>query len=179
MKRFLLAFIVFLAFLFESIFVELVPAERFGIDRVFVPRFTLVLIMLIVFFYSRNKAIVYAMLFGLLFDIIYTDIIGVYMFSFPLIVYVISLSKKVLHTNLLVVFFVVTVGISLLEMLTFGILYLVHVTTLDWNQFMFNRLFPTLVLNGVFIICIYYPMKKFLVRLDKLANKENDKLVNH
>lgn len=177
MKRFLLAFIIFFAFLFESIFVELVPAERFGIDRFFVPRFTIVLIMLIAFFYNRNKAILYAIIFGLLFDIIYTDIIGVYMFSFPLIVYIISLFKKVLHTNLLVVFFVVVVGIGLLEVLIYGILYLVNVTNIDWNQFMYTRLFPTLVLNGVFLIVIYYPMKKFLSKLEKLENKENDKLV--
>ncbi len=133
--------------------------------------------MLISFFYDRNKALLYAIIFGLLFDIIYTDIIGVYMFSFPLIVYVISLSMKVLHRNLIVVFFVVLVGISLLEGFIFGILYLVNVAHLDWNQFLYDRLFPTLVLNGVFLIVIYYPMKKFLLSVEKWENKENDKLV--
>ncbi|HHW37584.1 MAG TPA: rod shape-determining protein MreD [Bacillales bacterium] len=177
MKRFLLAFIVFLAFLSESIFIELFPAERFGIDRIFVPRFMIVMIMLTSFFYDRSKALLYALIFGLLFDIIYTDIIGVYMFSFPLIVYVISLSMKVLHRNLLVILFVVLVGISLLEGFVFGILYLANVAHLDWNQFLYDRLFPTLVLNGVFLIVIYYPMKKFLLRVEKWANKENDKLV--
>lgn len=133
--------------------------------------------MLVSFFYDRSKALLYAIIFGLLFDIVYTDIIGVYMFSFPLIVYVISLSMKVLHRNLLVVFFVVLVGISLLEGFVFGILYLVNAANLDWNQFLYDRLFPTLVLNGVFLIVIYYPMKKFLLRVEKWANKENDKLV--
>lgn len=177
MKRFLLAFIIFFAFLFESIFVELVPVERFGIDRIFVPRFMIVLIMLISFFYNRNKAVLYAVIFGLLFDIIYTDIIGVYMFSFPIIVYVISYSMKVLHTNLLVVFFVVLIGITLLEGVVYGIYYLVNVAQLDWTRFIFDRLFPTLVLNGVFLIIVYYPMKKFLLGLEKIANKEKDKLV--
>lgn len=176
MKRFLLAFLVFLAFLSESIFIELFPAERFGIDRIFVPRFMIVLIMLTSFFYDRNRALLYAIIFGLLFDIVYTDIIGVYMFSFPLIVYIISLSMKVLHRNLLVIFFVVLVGISLLEGFVFGILYLANVAQLDWNQFLYDRLFPTLVLNGVFLIVIYYPMKKFLLKVEKWANKE-DKLV--
>lgn len=176
-KRFLLVVIVFLAFLFESIFVELIPPERFDIDRVFVPRFMIVLIMLISLFYNRNKAVLYALIFGLLYDVIYTDIIGVYMFSFPLIVYIISLSMKVLHANLLVVFFLVVLGISLLEGLIFGILYIVNIAQMDWNQFLYDRLFPTLVLNGVFLIIVYYPMKNYLLKLEKLATKENDKLV--
>lgn len=177
MKRFLLVVLVFLAFLLESTFVELIPPERFEIDRVFVPRFMIVLIMLISLFYNRNKAILYALIFGLLYDVVYTDIIGVYMFSFPLVVYVISLSMKVLHANLLVVFFIVAFGLSLLEGLIFGILYIANIAQMDWNQFVYDRLFPTLVLNGVFLIMIYYPMKNYLLRLEKLTNKENDKLI--
>lgn len=99
------------------------------------------------------------------------------MFSFPIIVYVISYSMKVLHTNLLVVFFVVLIGITLLEGVVYGIYYLVNVAQLDWTRFIFDRLFPTLVLNGVFLIIVYYPMKKFLLGLEKIANKEKDKLV--
>ncbi|NSL51616.1 rod shape-determining protein MreD [Calidifontibacillus erzurumensis] len=174
MKRFLLACIIFLGFLLESIFVEFLPSERFGIDRIFVPHFMIVLIMLISFFYNRNKAIIYALFFGLLFDIIYTNIIGVYLFTFPLIVYLISLFMKVLHTNLLVVFFVVLFGIVLLEMSVFGILYLVNVAHMDWQRFVLDRLYPTLVLNGFFLILVYYPMKKFLLK--KLISKETDKL---
>lgn len=177
MKRFLLPVLLFLAFISESTFVELFPTERFEIDRTFVPRFMMVLIMLTSFFYDRNKAIINAIIFGLLFDIIYTDIIGIYMFSLPIVVYILSYSMKVLHTNLLVVFFVVIIGIALLEIIIYGLYFLVNVVELDWYSFMNNRLFPTLVLNGVFLIIIYYPMRNFLLGLQGMSNKENDKLV--
>ncbi|WP_102345409.1 rod shape-determining protein MreD [Bacillus sp. Marseille-P3661] len=173
MRRFLLPFIIFIAFISESSFVELTPLGKLEMDRIFVPRFTIILIMLVTFFYDRNKAIVYSIIAGLLYDVIYTDIIGVYMFSFPLVIYIISYTMKVLHVNIFVVFLITVIGIGLLETIVYGLYYLVNVAPLDWNGFLYNRLLPTAVLNAVFIILVYYPMKQFLTKLEKLSMKDS------
>lgn len=177
MRKFLLPFFLFIAFIFESIFVELIPTETFGIDRIFVPRFIIILIMLIAFFYDRNKAVLFGIIFGMLFDIVYTDMLGIYMFSFPFVAYLISHSMKVLHSNIFVILIVSLMGLGMLETLVYGLYQLVDVVNLDWYEFLYNRLLPTLVLNGVFLIVVYYPMRRFLDKLEKLSNKESDKLL--
>ncbi|WP_017755955.1 rod shape-determining protein MreD [Calidifontibacillus oryziterrae] len=176
-RKFLLPFLLFLAFISESIFVEFVPIEAFNIERIFVPRFVMIMLMLLSFFYERNLTVLYGVIFGLMFDIVYTDIIGVYMFSFAIVVYVISYSMKVLHRNILVILLVSLVGLCFFESLVYGLYKLINIANLEWTAFVNNRLFPTLVLNGFFLIIIYYPMRKLLIKLEQLASKESSKLL--
>ena len=165
MKRFLLPLLLFLLFVSESIFVDLLPSDSIGAERIFVPRFMMVALIMITTYYHWQHALYYGIGFGLLFDVIYTDIIGIYMFSFALIVYLISIIMKVLHENLFVMFFVSIIGIALLELLVYGIYLLIGEIQMAWSTFLMNRLFPTVVLNGGFLILIFYPFKRLLVYL--------------
>lgn len=122
---------------------------------------------------GRAHAIYYGICFGLLFDIMYIDIIGIYLFLFPLISYIMAYIVKVLHLNLFVLFFIALLGVAVLEILAFGIYKLIGVNEILWNIFLEDRLFPSLVLNGVFVILIFFPMRKLLIKLADQHQLEN------
>ena len=105
MKKAFLPIIISLCFLFESIFVELLPAELFKSSRILVPHFLMVTIIFVTIYISPKHGIMYGFIFGILFDIVYTEIIGIYLFMFPLVAYITSWIMRILQTNIILVCF--------------------------------------------------------------------------
>lgn len=160
MKRLLLPFVFLTFFILESIFVELLPAELFRSTRILVPHFLIVAILFLTVYASRNLGIIYAFVFGLLFDIVYTEIIGIYLFMFPLVAYIISKIMKVFHSNIIIVTIVSMVGVALLELGVYELNFLIKLTDMDFSTFINLRLFPTIILNIAFAIIFAYPLKR-------------------
>ena len=96
--------LVFVLFL-KVLFVELLPAELFKSSRILVPHFLMVSIIFVTIYISPKHGIMYGFIFGILFDIVYTEIIGIYLFMFPLIAYITSWIMKILQTNIILVCF--------------------------------------------------------------------------
>lgn len=167
MKRIVLPLILSVCFIVESLFAEFFPNGIFGIHKIFVPHFLLVMLILMGIYYVRNRTILYAFIFGLLFDAFYTGILGVYLFVFPLIVYITSSLMKVLQANLFVSAIVTLVDIAIAEFIVYGLNILILKTTMPAIDFVNLRLIPTLILNIVFYFIIFYPVRKYLLRVKK------------
>lgn len=168
MNRFYLPVLLVLLFISESIFADLVPSQLFSIDRIFVPHFMFVVIMFIAIYVNQKYGMMYGAIFGLLFDIVYTEIIGVYLFSFTLIAYIVAKATKVVHTNIFVSSILCLFAVVVLEFFAYGVNILIGNSQSNLHIFLFNRLFPTLILNSAFVIVISYPLKK---QLQKIAPK--------
>lgn len=162
MNRLYLPIISILLFISESLFVDLFPAELFSIERIFVPHFLFIAIIFITIYVKESYGMMYGAVFGLLFDIVYTEIIGVYMFSFTIIVYIVAKAMKALHANVFISSILSIIATILLELFIFGVNILIGNTNLSFQIFLDNRLFPTIVLNFVFVILVSYPLKKHL-----------------
>lgn len=108
---------------------------------------------------------VYGVIFGLLYDVVYTEILGVYMFAFPLIAYIAAKVMKWFHTHLVVACFLSMVFISVLEFYVYGIQLLIGKTTMSFEQFYADRLLPTLLVNALFLLVFSYPLKQRLVKM--------------
>lgn len=165
MKRFLLPLIMTFFFVAEGSFVDVVPANLFGTDSMASPRFVMILIVFITVYLNRFQGIVYGIIFGLLYDVVYTEILGVYMFSMPLIAYGVSKLSKILHTNILIVSIYGFLAIVLLEFFLYYVNLLIGYATISIDIFIYLRLFPTLILNSVFILIVSYPFKRLLMKL--------------
>lgn len=167
MKRIVLPFILSLCLIGESIFVEFFPTEEFGGGRIIVPHFLLTVLLLMGIYYLRNQAILYAFIFGLIFDVFYTGIIGAYLFLFPLAIYITSKMMKILQSNIFIASLVVTINIAIVEFLVYELNVLIKHTTMPMTDFINVRLWPTLVANLAFIIIVSYPLKSWLQRRKK------------
>lgn len=165
MKRFVLPLILFFVFLLESSFVDLVPADIFHKENVYVPRFLFLLIAFITVYFNKPVGLLYGAIFGLLYDIVYTEVLGVYLFLFTLVVYLISWASRILQTNIFVISFLSLIGIFVLEFCVYGVNLVIGSTTISIERFLQIRILPTLLLNSIFILVFAFPFKKLLGKL--------------
>jgi rod shape-determining protein MreD len=167
MKKILLPLIALAFFYGSSVFVTYLPMGVFNSDRVLVPHFLIVFILLMSVYYHNKTAVLYGFIFGFLYDSFFTEVLGVYLFLFPFVTFLTSRIMKVLHSNLVVTGMVILVNLSILEFLVYQINLLIGKT--DWAIATFAdlRLWPTLVLNAAFLIIVSYPLKALLLQLQK------------
>ena len=147
-------------FIFESVFLELLPTDPFGKNWIFVPCFLLITILFFSVYGNRNVGVIYGFVFGLLFDIVYTEILGIYFFTFPFIIYIFNKLMKIFHSNIVVVSVMNLLAVSALEMIVYQMIKVINLTTIDFASFLHLRLLPSLGLNLIFIIIVAYPYKR-------------------
>ncbi|MFK2824526.1 rod shape-determining protein MreD [Bacillus sp. B190/17] len=170
MKRFYLPLLMVALFYSDSLFAAAFPETAFEGKYMIVPHFFLVGLLFMSIFFDRNTAIKYGFLFGFLFDIFYTGILGAYMFFLPLIVYIVSKLVKVLQNHLFILSFIVLFGVFLLELIMFQLNVLVERTEMDLTQFTSIRLWPTLLLNLIFYLLLAIPLKSAFEKLRRIYN---------
>jgi rod shape-determining protein MreD len=162
MKKILLPFLIYLAFISESSLIQALFPEQNGMDWQFIPRFSMVMILFISIYINSTYGIIYGLAFGLLTDLLYTDVIGVYLFSMAAAAYITSVFSRYLFGNLFVVLLLSIIGVTVLEFFVYGLNSLIGISNQTVDLFLYNRLLPTLILNGFFAILIYYPYVKQL-----------------
>jgi rod shape-determining protein MreD len=160
MKKFLLPLLFLFLFILESLFVQYVPEDLFGQNKIIVPHFLFAALLFLTIFVGRKQGIIYAAIFGLLFDIVYIEIIGIYLFLFPFIAYLASKILNILQNNFIVAILITIVGIALLEVGVYEMDHLIHVTDINFMSYLHLRFYPTLILNAVFVIIAGYPLKR-------------------
>lgn len=77
----------------------------------------MVMILFVAIYLNTTYGLLYGLAFGLLTDLLYTDIIGVYLFSMAATAYITSVFSRYLFGNLIVTLLLSIVGVSILEFL--------------------------------------------------------------
>lgn len=133
--------------------------------KVMTPRLIVLVIILMSFYIPRSRMLVYSIIFGLIYDSYYVGILGVYVILFPLILYLTEKLKKVLNPNPIVIGMMVIVNLSLIETYLYLFYQVLGYITINWTTFLADRLGPTLLLNLVLFIVVFYPLKKMIERI--------------
>lgn len=162
MHKFLLAFFTYLIFITEGTIIQVFQPNHLQGKIEIVPHFVLVVICFIAIFISPKLAIIYGLGFGLFFDFVYTDLIGIYAFSYAFIAYLVPTLSRFFHGNLLTVLLINLVAVAALEFFIYGLYLLIGIANMAFDPFLYNRLIPTLILNGCFIILIFFPLRNGL-----------------
>lgn len=162
MKQLKLFLILFLLFLIEgTIMPRLIPYQT-GDHFEIVPAFVMVAVLLTAFFTNIRWGMRYAILFGLLNDIVNTSVIGVYAFSMGLAVYITYLLSRWVNLNMMMTLALSIFGVLLCQTEVYLIYMMIGVTAQPADTFLIWHLPPTLVLNAAFTVIIYYPFRRFL-----------------
>src|SRR5699024_3760312 len=102
MKRIFIPIILLIMLAIEGVAMELLPPSIKFASIYLTPHWLLLFLILVVTFAYPNESfipIVYAAVFGLMTDIVYTGVLGVYMFMLALAVYIGQLLNRYLQTN--------------------------------------------------------------------------------
>lgn len=171
-RKWKIGILVTVLFGIESIFPNFFPEYLFADTYIFVPRFLFLFLILLAIFYDWKKAVFLAIGLGLLMDIVFIEILGIYTFWYPAIIYLVSKVMKVLHSHLAIVAMVALLAITVLEYGIYGMFYIIRIHDFPLVYFLEHRLIPTLILNFIVYLIMSYPMKKKLTHWKKAKEEE-------
>ncbi len=171
MKRYLLPTIIFLLFVIEGTVTQ-VFLNFSSPEVIIVPRFSFILVMMSSIFLGRSVGTVYGIGLGLLYDIVHTHILGVYIFSMALVAYIFSFSFRIFQRNLLLLLFTLIVSVICLEYLIYRINTIIGITGLSHERFLGERIYPSVIINSCFAIIVIFPIRKLLIYIQNLKQKE-------
>ncbi|WP_234402379.1 rod shape-determining protein MreD [Oceanobacillus damuensis] len=167
MKRLLFPLILFLLTILEGLALELLPPDLVMGNLLIVPHWVFAFLVYMAVFYDKDStyhSVVYALLFGLLIDAVYTGILGVYMFSYALVIYIVHGMKKILHGNFYVLVLLGIVGIFLADLFIYFIYSSIGLVDMVFEDYIVHRMIPTILSNLVFILLLYPMTAKHLAR---------------
>ncbi|SEC72394.1 rod shape-determining protein MreD [Paenibacillus sp. GP183] len=177
MTRHLLWVVLLVIFILEgTLFSWIIPANWQKLHLVFVaPHFTLVFVLFIGLFLHRHTALFYGLVFGLLHDFIYYGhMLGAYSFAMGLTGYLAGLAQRkqpnVIFYNLLIV----GIGQLIFELLSYGINRLFKTTNIDLEFAFFHYMLPSVLLNLLFALMIYVPIRKLMDKIEPLPESLHD-----
>ncbi|KGP73887.1 rod shape-determining protein MreD [Pontibacillus yanchengensis] len=158
MKRLLLPLTLLLFLVLEGTAMDFLPKEWLLANYYIIPHWVLVVLTYIAIFYdfdSTYYCVLYGIIFGLLIDLIYTDMLGVYMFTYGLVIYITHGFKKMLHSNVFVTLLLTIVAIVLADAIIYVLYSFIQATEMVWETYTLMSLLPTLAANVLFAVLLY------------------------
>ncbi|GCF95803.1 rod shape-determining protein MreD [Enterococcus florum] len=157
-------FLLFFSFLFDTHATRLMT--HWTDDRYIANLHLLILLLLVLSEVLEKGFLMKTMIvLGIVYDLYYIGIIGIYAVIFPVLVALIYFFKTVINKNLLTLFFSMIILVTLFELGSLTIQLIFQLVMVD-NQFFVTRfLGPTLLLNMIAFVIFILPLQK--VFLDK------------
>lgn len=158
MKRLYLPLILLIFLVLESTAIDFLPNDWVMSSLHIIPHWVLIILVYIAIFYDYDRTyfcVLYGIMFGFLVDLLYTDMLGIYMFAYGMITYIAHGLKKLLHANLYVTIILSVVSVALADVVLFVLYTLVGVTNIGWDPYWQVRLIPTVIANLVFALLLY------------------------
>jgi rod shape-determining protein MreD len=172
MRHVFLPLILLILVALEGVALDILPSSLLDSNLMITPHWVLMFLVLIAIFFDRRNSyysIIYAFIFGLLIDIAYTGILGVYMLTYAVVIYVVLELRNMLHSNIYSVLLFGIISITMADLLINVVYYVVGIMSSTWMDYVMYRLIPSILANAVFIL-ILYPL--FAKRLDKWKNNQ-------
>lgn len=166
MKRLYLPLILFFFVVLEGVALDLLPVQLLSAKTIIVPHWIFVILVFTSLFYDKENtyySIVYGVIFGLLIDIVYTGVLGVYMFSYGFVIYIIHELRRLLHANFYAVTIIGIVGLSITDLFIHTVFKMIGFADVTWEEYLLLRLLPTVLANLIFLIILYPIFKKRLL----------------
>lgn len=162
MIRSIIPLIAVLLFFLEPVFSLFSPISFGDGIYILVPRFVITYLVFLAVYYSQKQAIIYGIVFGLLYDMFYIDIIGLYAFLYPMICYIASVIIRHVYKHIVMVMVLTLLLIALLEVMSYSFASVIAITSMEPKQFITGRLIPTMISNSFFVIIFGWFFKKLI-----------------
>jgi rod shape-determining protein MreD len=171
LKRLTLPSLFMLFFVLESTILQvLLPHNE---EITIVPRLLLVFLMFVAVYISRQTAIYSGLIFGFLYDFIYTDLIGAYAFSLAVVIYFISKAAKYIHVQFLSMLILCASSILTLETMIYLFYKVVGIISINMTDFYQVLVIPTLAFNIFLTGLFYYPVRKLTEKVKDFHEEES------
>lgn len=178
MSRLFLPLILLFLIAFQGVNQHFVPLSLVESGYIITIHTVLIFLILITLYYDLETSyygLLYAILSGFLIDTVYTPLLGVYMFSYAITIYLVHSLRKFLQVNLFVSSFLIVVGITSLEFLLYWVYTFVGITEVPIQNFLVERLMWTVIFNLALFFLFFLVFKRPLIRFreGRFEDKKN------
>ncbi|EEQ79290.1 rod shape-determining protein MreD [Staphylococcus warneri] len=154
-----------LLFYIDTIIGLVIPMHFGKIDVIFVPHLTLMYLLILTIYRSFSVALVLAIFLGLITDLYYGSIYGLYMFGYILAVVVMDRCFKIFYKDKVMIFIIILVSTISIEIYVALIYGLIGFIQFNLIEFLLLRLLPTFIVNLLLLTILYPLMLKFLRKI--------------
>lgn len=154
-----------LLFYIDTIIGLVIPMHFGKIDVIFVPHLTLMYLLILTIYRSFGVALILAIFFGLITDLYFGSIYGLYMFGYILAVVVMDRFFKIFYKDKVMIFIIILVSTLLIEIYVALIYGLIGFIQFNLLELLLLRLLPTFILNIILLTILYPIMLKFLRKI--------------
>lgn len=130
-----------------------------------IPRLVFLVLIILCFHYESTFMYVNAALLGFIMDSYYIGFIGPYLFSFILVISIVTSLKRTMNANVLSYTILSILGLTASELIIYGIMRILGITTLAFQAFIVSRLSATLLFNAFIMLAFSYFIHRFIVNL--------------
>ncbi len=131
-----------------------------------VPQLTLItMLMVVIFLPEENYIVLEAVAFGLVFDIIYTGILGINALIWPLIVYIAVQLRQFVPKSPLFVGALVVIAVTIFSVANYALNQMIGYGPDSIVLLVSAHLGPSLLVNLVCFAIVYLPLSRLLINL--------------
>lgn len=128
-----------------------------------VPRTVILIIIIFSFHYSPNIMYFNVAVIGFIMDAFYLGFLGVYIATFVMVVALVTTVKQFLNANVLSYTLVSIISLTASEILIYGIMNILGITTISFQMFLASRLGATLLFNAIVMLAFSFFIHKMVV----------------
>ncbi len=139
-----------------------IPMHIGKFELVFVPHLTFMYILMMVVYRSFGVSLLLSIFLGVMTDVYFGSIYGVYLFGYILFLALIDRFFKIFYKDHSMLFIIILASTLLLEVYVALIYGMLGFIQFDIIHFVVFRLLPTLIMNFVLLIMLYPLIIKFL-----------------
>lgn len=154
--------ILFFLFLLEGTVFQLINTDYYGSSISVFPRFVLISLIFISIFIEKRSALLLGLLIGLLYDIVFGRVIGVYMIGMAGIGYFGGWLIQYFHPTFSLYLFIEWIGHFAFEFYLYGMLRLFHLVQIPIDWAFSHMIIPTVMLNLLFAVFIFPFSKRWV-----------------
>ena len=159
-------FVGLLFFVLQGVFVSQTFAFMKGLGVTAVPHLLLVFLVFYVCYAegSDRQFLLFAFSYGLIFDMAYSGVVGVYAVVLPFVVMIVLWIRRRSVGNTWFPLFFSIVAIAFTEAIVYFVYLLIAKTDMYALDYLWGRFLPTIGLNIVVILVLSYPLMKLSIK---------------
>ena len=172
--RFIFPIVLLLAFFLDGSLSSVFSSFLFSYPYSMVSHLVILWIVLGVIQEGRNTRVIpftfFAAVIGFLFDTYYAGILGLFVFLFPLIVWVTRMLSKNFSPTFFNSIMIIFIDIALLELLNYIAYSIIGIASASFADFVLYTLAPTLALNLIYFVVFYVPISAVYEKYARLRS---------
>lgn len=166
MIRVIVVFIT--CFVMDNLLVSFLPIQPMFGSYTAIPNVFLMCLCFFTFYDRSLKPLIFAIIFGILYDICYADLFGLYTCLFPIITFLIQhFISNMMPVNILSMLALFSIVIMIEEWVVYFLVNTMTVTNINGYAFLKLILFPTILFNAIIVFGLYPILKNQFRKYEK------------